>query len=141
MATVSSGYYSTEPILVPNSGNWSFVAVESPTIAISNVKVQQPLNSVITETLGVFKPLGNSKTVVVAASIYGVDGTYEFTIVGEDEWETFYPVLTYQGTFHVHDPLGRQKYVRFADRNWTERGDIGSLIRDVKVTYYEVDAP
>jgi hypothetical protein len=77
----------------------------------------------------------------VATSIYGIDGSYEFTTQGEAEWNNLYPVLTYQGILHVHDPLGRQKYVRFVDRTWTEVGDINNLIRNAKVNYFEVEAP
>ena len=141
MATISSGYTTTEPIQVDNPSTWSFTAPENPTIQISGINVLQPLNSTVVESYGVFKPLGASKTVVVAQSLYGVDGTYEFVTKGETEWDNLYPVLTYQGTLHVHDPLGRQKYVRFVERNWTETGKIGSLIRRVKVTYFEVDKP
>lgn len=141
MAIISSGYTTTEPIQISNPGYWSFTAPENPTIRATQLKVQQPLSSQIVETYGVFKPLGASKTVVVASSIYGVDGTYEFTTQGETDWDILYPVLTYQGTLHCHDPLGRQKYVRFVDRTFTESGPISNLIRQVKVTYYEVDAP
>ena len=141
MATISSGYTITEPIQVDNPAVWSFTAVESPTIRAVDLVVDQPLNQTIVESYGVFKPLGASKTVVVAQSIYGVDGTYKITVQGEDAWNDLYPLLTYQGTLHVHDPLGRQKYVRFVDRKWTESGSINNLIRVVDVTYFEVDAP
>ncbi len=141
MAVLSSGYTTTEPIQVVNAAIWSFTAVESPTTRVTELKVQQPLNSSIVESYGVFKPLGASKTIVVATSIYGIDGSYEFTTQGETEWDALYPVLTYQGILHVHDPLGRQKYVRFVDRTWTEVGDINNLIRNAKVNYYEVEAP
>ena len=141
MAVLSSGYTVTEPILIVNPAVWSFTAVESPTTRVTELRVQQPLNSSIVESYGVFKPLGASKTVVVATSIYGIDGSYEFTTQGETEWNNLYPVLTYQGILHVHDPLGRQKYVRFVDRTWTEVGDIDNLIRNAKVNYYEVEAP
>ena len=141
MAVLSSGYVSTEPIQITNPGIWSFTAVESPTIAVRSLRVQQPLNSQIVESYGQFKPLGASKTIVVATSIYGIDGSYEFTTQGETEWNNLYPVLTYQGILHVHDPLGRQKYVRFVDRNITETGPIGNLIRNAKVNYFEVGAP
>lgn len=141
MAVRSSGYVVTEPITVANPGTWTFLAPENPSISINNVKVQQPMKSDIVESYGVFKPLGASKTVVVASSIYGIDGTYEFTTQGEDEWATLYAVMTYQGILHVHDPLGRQKYVRFVDRNWVESGPIDNLIRVAKVNYYEVSAP
>ena len=141
MATISSGYTTTVPFLISNPATWSFVAPQQPTVIAVGIDVLQPLNSTIVESYGVFKPLGASKTVVVSQSIYGVDGTYEFVTTGETEWNTLYPVLTYQGTLHVHDPLGRQKYVRFVDRNWTESGNINALVRRVKVTYFEVAAP
>jgi hypothetical protein len=141
MATISSGYTTSEPILIDNPAFWSFTAPESPTISVNNLIVEQPLNQNIVESYGVFKPLGASKSVVISQSIYGVDGTYQITVQGETAWDALYPVLTYQGTLHVHDPLGRQKYVRFVDRSWTESGSINNLIRVVKVTYYEVDAP
>jgi hypothetical protein len=141
MAILSSGYVSTEPIQITNPRIWSFTAIESPTITARSLRVQQPLNSQIVESYGQFKPLGASKTIVVATSIYGIDGSYEFTTQGEAEWDNLYPVLTYQGILHVHDPLGRQKYVRFVDRTWTEVGPIGNLIRNAKVNYFEVGAP
>jgi hypothetical protein len=141
MATISSGYTTTVPIQIINPAKWSFTAPESPSIRVIGIDVLQPLDSSIVESYGVFKPLGASKTVVVSQSIYGIDGTYEFVTTGEDEWNELYPVLIYQGALHVHDPLGRQKYVRFVDRNWTESGKINSLVRRVKVTYFEVGAP
>ena len=141
MAVLSSGYTTTEPIQIVNPAVWSFTAVQSPTTRVTELRVQQPLNSSIVESYGVFKPLGASKTIVVATSIYGIDGSYEFTTQGETEWDNLYPVLTYQGVLHVHDPLGRQKYVRFVDRTWTEIGPIGNLIRNAKVNYFEVGAP
>ena len=141
MAVLSSGYVSTEPIQITNPAVWSFTAIESPDIKVRSLRVQQPLNSQIVESYGQFKPLGASKTIVVATSIYGIDGSYEFTTQGETEWDNLYPVLTYQGVLHVHDPLGRQKYVRFVDRTWTEVGPIGNLIRNAKVNYFEVGAP
>ena len=141
MAVRSSGYTTTEPITITNPATWSFLAPKNPTISITGVKVQQPMKSDIVESYGVFKPLGATKTVVVASSIYGIDGAYQFTTQGETEWETLYAVLTYQGTLLVIDPLGRQKYVRFVDRTWTESGPIANLIRDAKVNYFEVSAP
>lgn len=141
MAVLSSGFVSTEPIQITNPAIWSFTAIEDTDIAVRSLRVQQPLNSQIVESYGQFKPLGASKTIVVATSIFGIDGSYEFTTQGETEWDNLYPVLTYQGILHVHDPLGRQKYVRFVDRTWTEVGPIANLIRNAKVNYFEVGAP
>ena len=87
MAVLSSGYTTTEPIQIVNPAVWSFTAVQSPTTRVTELRVQQPLNSSIVESYGVFKPLGASKTIVVATSIYGIDGSYEFTTQGETEWD------------------------------------------------------
>lgn len=141
MATVSSSYASSSPVLVDKDNQWTFVAPENTSIYMTSVKVQQPLASQVVESYGVFKPLGASKSVVVAGSVYGIDGTYEFTTQGDAEWDELYAVLTYQGTLHVHDPLGRQKYVRFVDRTWNESGPLSNLVRVAKVTYFEVEAP
>lgn len=141
MATISSGFTTSEPIQIDNPEIWQFTAPENPEIRQTNLTVDQPLTSNIVESYGVFKPLGASKTVVVAQSIYGVDGTYRITTQGDDEWDDLYPLLTYQGTLFVVDPLGRQKYVRFVERRFTESGDIDNLIRVVDVTYFEVGAP
>lgn len=141
MATVSSGFILSSPILIDKDNQWTFVAPENTDIYMTSVKVQQPLSSQVVESYGVFKPLGASKSVVVAGSVYGIDGSYEFTTVGETEFNTLFAILTFQGTLHVHDPLGRQKYVRFVDRSFTESGPIGNLVRVTKVTYFEVEAP
>ena len=141
MALISSAYTTSELILVDNPLVWSFVAPEKSTIKIVGVKVEQPLNQNIVESYGVFKPLGASKSIVISQSIYGEDGSYQITTQGEAEWDALYPVITYQGTLFVTDPLGRQKYVRFVERNWTESGNINNLIRVVKINYFEVDAP
>ena len=138
---LSSGYQTSSAVQVLNPGYWVFLAPEKPSIKVENVAVQQPLTSNIVETYGTFKPLGASKTIVVAGSIYGVDGSYEITVQGETAWAALEAVLSYQGILHVHDPLGRQKYVRFVDRNYVESGPINNLIRTVKVNYFEVDAP
>jgi hypothetical protein len=141
MAILSSGYTTSAPVQVLNPGYWSFVAPQSPTIKVDDIAVQQPLTSNIVESYGSFKPLGAAKTIVVAGSIYGVDGSYEITVQGETAWEALLPVISYQGVLHVHDPIGRQKYIRLVDRSFVESGPLGNLIRTVKVNYYEVDAP
>jgi hypothetical protein len=141
MATVSSGYVSSAPVIVTNPLVWKFISPENSSIVFTSAKVRQPLQQEITEQQGVFRPLGNSKAVVVSGSMYGVDGTYEITSVGETEWASLYAVLTFQGALIVLDPIGRQKYVRFTTRNWTESGIITNLLRLVKVQYVEVSAP
>ena len=81
MATISSGYTSSAPLLINNPLTWSFVAPDDDDIKVVGVKVQQPLSQTIVEAYGVFKPLGASKSVVVSQSIYGIDGTYEIFFV------------------------------------------------------------
>lgn len=138
---VSSNYASSSPVQVSNAIIWRFVAPEDPTIAFSSARVRAPLQQEITEQVGVFRPLGRGKAVVVSGSMYGVDGTYEITTVGETEWASLETLLEYQGALLVQDPLGRQKYVRFTERKWTETGLLSRITREVKITYVEVSAP
>ena len=42
MATISSGYTTSEPILIDNPAYWSFTAPENPTIKVNNIIVEQP---------------------------------------------------------------------------------------------------
>lgn len=141
MAIISSAYTTPVQINIANTNTWSFVAPNDPTVKVSGVRVQVPLQSKVTEQLGVFRPLGRSKAVVVATGIFGTDGSYQFTTVGDDEWDELLPLVNYQGTFYVTDPLGRSKYVRFTERQYTEQGPLTNLRRILNVTYLEVDNP
>lgn len=141
MATLSSGYVSTEPISILSTNVWSFVAPQNPAIKATGVRVRQPLNLTIDESTGVFKPLGGADKIVVANSIYGTDGDYEITTQGEVEWALVKAIITYQGTIYVQDPLGRQKYIRIITRSWVESGKLSYLHRAIKLTYVEVGAP
>ena len=58
MATVSSGFATSSPLLVDKYNQWTFVAPENTAIYMTSVKVQQPLSSQVVESYGVFKPLG-----------------------------------------------------------------------------------
>ena len=140
-APVTSAYVTSAPLTVSIAGTWIFVAPANTAIRLVTMAVRQPLASRIVETTGTFKPLGGNKTIVVATSQYGIDGDYEFTLKGETDWAALYPLLKYQGTLWVQDPLGRQKYVRFLTRDWTEEGPITGLIRKIKISYVEVSAP
>lgn len=141
MATLSSGYTSTEPISISNAGVWSFVAPENSSIRMTNVRVLQPLEENIDEAIGIFEPLGGDHKIAVSSAVYGVDGTYEIICQGETEWASVKALLQYQGTLYVQDPLGNQKYVRFTTRNTIIKGKITSLIRNSKIGYIEVGAP
>jgi hypothetical protein len=141
MATVSSSFTATVPVSIASRVEWTFVAPDDPTIKVTGVTVKIPLNSQVTESVGIFRPLGREKAVVVGTTIFGIDGEYEFFTVGDTEWTALEPLMTYQGSFFVTDPIGRSKYVRFTSRNLTEEGPSGNLRRRLRVSYVEVDAP
>jgi hypothetical protein len=141
MAIRSSGYSSIVPVTVIDETRWTFVAPNDPTIRVDSLKVLLPHTQERTEQVGIYRPLGRTKALVVSSAISGNDGTYEFVTTTSDEWDDLYAVLTYQGTIFVTDPLGRTKYVRFLTRRWRETGPIDSLQRFVTVDYVEVDEP
>jgi hypothetical protein len=141
MSVISSAYTSPVQINIANNNLWSFVAPNDPTVKVTGVTVRVPLQSKVTEQLGVFRPLGRSKAVVVATGIFGTDGTYVFTTQGDTQWNNLLPLVNYQGSFFVTDPLGRSKYVRFVERSYTELGPLDNLRRELTVNYLEVDNP
>lgn len=141
MSIRSSSYSSLIPVTVVDETRWTFVAPNDPTIRVDSLKVLLPHTQERTEQVGIYRPLGRTKALVVSSAISGNDGTYEFVTTSSDEWDDLYAVLTYQGTIFVTDPLARTKYVRFLTRRWRETGPIDSLQRFVTVDYVEVDEP
>ena len=141
MAVRASSYSTLVPVTIIDEERWTFVAPNDPTIRVDSLKVLLPHVQERTEQVGIYRPLGRTKAVVISSAISGNDGTYEFVTTTSDEWDDLFVVLTYQGVIFVIDPLGRTKYVRFLTRRWRETGPVDNLQRFVTVDYVEVDEP
>jgi len=135
-----SAYSTVQQVLVTNDETWWFKAVTSPDINLGSVRVLAQLDTNIEEANTVFRPLGATRPIVVAGPLQGEDGIYSIKTITEDEWDAFYPILNYQGTLLVQDPLENQKYVRITARTFTAESQQNATIhRNIELAYVEVD--
>lgn len=137
---VASAWSTSSSIAIANDGTWWLKAITSSALNRGSVRILANLDIKQEEDLGVFRPIGRSKSVVIAGTIGGQDGSYSIATFGDSEWAAIYGLISHQGTLLVQAPDSTQKYVRITDRSWTEKGAVGSLIRELKVSYVEVDA-
>lgn len=135
-----SAWGTVQQILITNDDTWWFKAVEDPTLNKGSIRVLKELDVLIEEPNTIFRPLGESRPIVVAGPIQGEDGGYNIKTVTETEWDNLYPLITYQGTILVQDPFGNQKYIRIVSRDWTAETQAGEVYRDITLRYVEVDA-
>jgi hypothetical protein len=124
-----------------NDRKWWFKVPAQPELSLGGVAVLAGLSLSVEETLGVFRPLGRERAVVVSGDIYGEDGTYQIKVNGAPQWASMRALLRYQGAVLVQDPFGEQKWVRVISRSWSLLGGASCPQRPIDVQYVEVDAP
>lgn len=136
-ATVWSSVASTT---ISNDGNWWFKVLNTPSYNMGGLSVTNGISENVTETAGVFHPIGRTSTVVVANDVYGEDGNYNIILTNDADYNLFYSIAVAQSKILVQDPYGTQKYVRFNKRSWDMGGTSGRRMRQVKIDYVEVSA-
>lgn len=136
---IASAWSTTSTVSVTNDGSWWLKAISDPTINKGEVRVLAGIGMSIEEDLGVFRPIGRNRAVVVSGTIYGSDGDYTVATSNDAEWLGVYTLATHQGTLLVQAPDGSQKYVRVVTRRWTERGAVSALQREITLGYVEVE--
>lgn len=135
-----SAWSTVQQVLITNDNTWWFKAVTNPSINLGSIRVLAELDTNIDEPNTVFRPLGATRPIVVAGPLQGEDGIYSIKTVNETEWDDLYPLIEYQGTILVQDPLGNQKYIRIISRTWSaESKQDGTVYRDIDLAYVEVD--
>lgn len=135
-----SAFSTVQQVLITNDETWWFKAIENPDINLGSVRVLAELDTNIEEPNTIFRPLGATRPIVVAGPLQGEDGIYSIKTITEEEWDDFYPMLNYQGTILVQDPLENQKYIRIVSRTFSaESKQDGTIFRDIELAYVEVD--
>ena len=125
------------PVAVTADGQWWLKAVADPTLNT----VATPLNKLdikVDSDVGVFRPLDGDTAIVVSGAVGGLDGSYDFHTSTEVEWAALKPILWHPGTVLVQDSLGRQKYLRWTERDSSETSAAGEVRRTTTVSYIEV---
>jgi hypothetical protein len=137
---IPSAWSTVVQVLITNDTTWWFKAIADPTINIGGIRVLAQLDTNIDEPNTVFRPLGETRPIVVAGPLQGEDGVYQIKTVTETEWDDFYPIIEHQGTLLVQDPLLNQKLIRVVGRTWSAESSQNSVIyRDIELAYVEVD--
>jgi hypothetical protein len=138
-AAVASPFSLDAAAFLVNDGRWWFKALDDPSLNLGGALVNGPLSVERAQDTGVFRPLGSDRPVVVTGSVYGADGQYQVTVIGEPEWVASEPLLMrYTGDVIVQNPFGETKTVRFINRNFVQDGTPERPRRVVSVSYVEV---
>lgn len=133
---VASVWSSSGLVTITNDGKWWLKAIDKPSLNTSSVRVLDGLEEEVQEDTGIFRPIGRTRAVVLAGSLYGQDGSYRIATLGDAEWLTIKAVVTHQGTLLVQDPFGDQKYIRITSRAYNTTGALPR--REASVGYVEV---
>lgn len=133
-----SAWGTVQQILITNDATWWFKAVEDPTLNKGSIRVLRSTSITVDEPNSVFRPLGESRPVVVSGPIQGQDGSYAIKTVNSSEWDNLLPLLNYQGIILAQDPYGNQKYIRIVSREWNAANNGANVHRDVSIRYVEV---
>ena len=137
---IPSSYSTVQQVLITNDSTWWFKVPASPSLNVGSVNVINGLNIRVEEPNTIFRPLGNNRPIVVAGLLQGKDGRYTITTNNNTQFNAILPVINYQGTLLVQDPLGNQKYIRITSRNWTE-STVGTVVRrTIELDYVEVSS-
>lgn len=112
-------YSSTSTVSPTTDSKWWLKSVANSTLNIGNLAVLVGVGADKEETLGVFKPIGRSTSVVVAGDLYGWDGSFKVFTKTSAERAAFKSLLDHQGALLVQDPFGEQRYIRVTSRKQT----------------------
>lgn len=137
---IASAWRATVNVSTTNDGTWWFKAMSDPTLNDGGVSVISGLETTVEEQIGVFRPLGRTRPVVLSQAIGGEDGTYEIVTYGAAEHDVVWALMTHQGTLLVQDPFGLQKYIRIIGRQKNKTGAATNPIHRIQVSYVEVDS-
>jgi hypothetical protein len=144
ISALTTGFASatnTYPSLtVPNDGTWWWKVPTVPALTVSAVPVLAGVGVEQQAQVGVFRPIGRDRAVVIEGGRGGWDGTYEVAISSDADWAALETLLEARATILVQDPFGYQKYVRLVSRNVTLLGTPDAPQRRVSVSYVEVDS-
>lgn len=136
---IASAWSASLAVTVTNDGLWWFKVTTAPSANIGGVRVLSGLDLRQGGQVGVFRPIGRSKSIVIEGALAGMDGSYEVHCSTAATWTALAAVVRSRATVLVQDPFGEQKYVRFTDRSITQTGTPSSPIRVVTLPYVEVD--
>lgn len=122
---------------------WQMLAFTASSLSgsvLSDVKILGDLDLTQDETIGVFRPQGRTRPIVIHGSLTGEDGGYEILASTIALRDSYLALINSQKTVLVIDPFGEQKYVRFTGRTMRQTGPASAPRFYISATYVEVDS-
>jgi len=112
---IASAWSASLAVTVTNDGLWWFKVTTAPSANLGGVRVLSGLDLRQGGQVGVFRPIGRSKSIVIEGGLAGMDGTYEVHCSTAAAWTALAAVIRSRATVLVQDPFGEQKHVRFTE--------------------------
>jgi hypothetical protein len=134
-----SAWGTVQLISITSDSTWWFKAITNPSLNKGSIRVLRNISITVEEPNAVFRPLGESRPIVVSGLIQGQDGSYSIKTINSTEWDNILPLLDYQGIILAQDPYGDQKYIRIVTRDWVASNNGVNVHRDITVRYVEVN--
>lgn len=140
-STSVAGPWSTALTLsITNDGKWWIKSMTNPLLNMGGVRVLGPeLSFTQEESVGVFRPLGRTRPIVISGYLYGQDSELLIASQGASEWASVAALAQRQDTLFVQDPFGQQVYIRVVARSHKLTGHKDNPIRYTTLNYVEVE--
>lgn len=139
MALISSSYTATQSVTPANADWWLKDPLDPSVNAAVGVTSWAPK---VSESTGVFGPLGRSRPVVVSDGLNGEDGTLTLEAINAAEWLAIQALTERPKTLLLQSPWGDNHYIRIiGERTIAVEMSVAFPIRTVSINYVEVDIP
>jgi hypothetical protein len=141
-STIASAWGTVATVAIPASSVWVLrsLGTTGELALVKDVKVLADLEITQEESMGVFKPLGRSTTLVVHGELTGQDGTYSVLCPTQATFDALVAVINSQALVLVVDPFGEQKYIRVTGRSWTKTGATTAPRYEVQINYVATES-
>ena len=136
---------ATGTVTTGTATTWEIRALAAPTTVVDFATPVSGVTFTRAESNTVLRPLGSTKSIVVAGDMTGDDGSVEWVTDTRAEWETLKGLLTYQGPLLLTSPFRRADgsneswVVRLTSRSWDPDGTTTTPIHRAQADFVEVD--
>jgi hypothetical protein len=143
---VTSAWSTASTVSVAATTQWAMAAFDSDSSAMAGtltktylgVPVQNEMEVAIAESVGVFRPLGLSTSVVIHGALTGQDGKYSLIVSSTSARDSLLSVVNSQSTIMVSNPLNEIKYIRVVSRQFRLSGSTTVPRYEFEIDYIEV---
>lgn len=136
---------ATGTVTTGTATTWEVRALAAPTTVVDFATPVSGIAFSRAEANTVMRPLGSTKSIVVAGDMTGDDGSLEWVTDTRAKWETLKSLLTYQGPLQLTSPFRRadgsneQWVIRLTTRSWDPDGTTTTPVHRAQADFVEVD--